>query len=1298
LTKESDPAVEWLTSKFGIDLSLVSRLGGHSHPRTHRGKERFPGMTITYALLEKLEEIEKQSKGQEAKILTKAKVTEMITEDGNVIGVRYEKDGKQHEAFGVVVIATGGFAADFTDNSLLNKYRPDLKSLPTTNGSHCTGDGIKMSQQVGADVVDMEWVQVHPTGLVHPDDPNAKVKFLAAEALRGVGGILIDANGKRFCDELGRRDYVTGEMNRNKGPFRLVLNSKASKEIEWHCKHYVGRKLMKKFKSGSDLAKEMNISAEVLKSTFETYSSDAKKGTDQYGKKFFHNVPLDLNDEFHVAIVCPVVHYCMGGVKISTEGEALSQDNKVIPGLLAAGEVTGGVHGKNRLGGNSLLECVVFGRVSGRTAAKQLFKLALNEKSFSGLKRVGLVRNQLKGNGLKDYSVEDVAQHNKEDDCWVILWDKVYDVTKFLVDHPGGKDAILLYAGQDATEQFDLMHQDSVLKRYGPDLVVGNLVKNKTSNLQGNKLTNKELTKNFTPEEVAKHNKEDDCWVILWDKVYDVTKFLVDHPGGKDAILLYAGQDATEQFDLMHQDTVLKRYGPDLVIGNLVKNATSNLQGNKLSNSQSCNQDKCKNVPPLIKLTPSDKQSRTSGGTAHILPMERAKSTFDKEELMHYLNGGRELTKRRKFVESTINKDPELIHEIYNFSRAEYMSHGVKEFIRIHKPFKDFKPAREDICFMSDIAVGFGALNNSHSIFLSTVLGQSNQEQLKFWIPKIMNFQITGSYAQTELGHGSNVRGLMTIAEYDKKTEEFVLNTPTLRAMKWWPGCLGKVATHCVLYAQTIIGHKEHGLNVFIVQIRDENHLPLPGIRLGDLGNKVGDNSNDTGFMILENVRIPRDAMLSKYRTVTKEGKYVEVTKADPKVHYTTMMTTRASMVSTAGARLSQAATIAIRYSCVREQGFIDTKNTASFQSPEKQIIDHKIQQYRLLKQLAHAYALKFTGRWMIEQIHQLEGKTLGIIKNTDLLKELSSTSAGLKSLTTKIATDGVEDCRKCCGGNGYLLHSGIAAISQDYLWQVTAEGDFIILSLLTARHLLKSVGKVFGGGKLQGIMEYFNVIGENDFDLNKHRPSPAKNSHDYLNLNYLLNLFKFNSLESNISVAQQFNTLVAEKNMSFEEAWNVCSPDLLKATWAHCYYIIMNNFVHKTQEMKDQKIQKILHRLCALFACTNFLDNNWGNVLERDQYRYINEITSTLLQEIRPDAVSLVDCFDYSDHILKSSIGKFDGNVYEALFDAAQKSTLNRTDPFDGYEEFLKPHLNKELLKQGNKSISNSNVSTAKF
>ena len=167
------------------------------------------------------------------------------------------------------------------------------------------------------------------------------------------------------------------------------------------------------------------------------------------------------------------------------------------------------------------------------------------------------------------------------------------------------------------------------------------------------------------------------------------------------------------------------------------------------------------------------------------------------------------------------------------------------------------------------------------------------------------------------------------------------MNTPTLSAIKWWPGALGKVGTHAVLYAQLIIDGKEHGVNVFIMQIRDENHLPLQGVVLGDLGVKMGDNANDTGFMSIDNVRIPRTHLLSKYHTVTNYGKYETVLKADPQVHYTTMMSTRAMMVNTAGARLCQASTIAIRYSCVRKQGFKESKAGITYLSDEYQIVDH---------------------------------------------------------------------------------------------------------------------------------------------------------------------------------------------------------------------------------------------------------------------------------------------------------------------------------------------------------------------
>eukprot|EP00218_Dolichomastix_sp_CCMP3274_P008867 CAMPEP_0170133594 /NCGR_PEP_ID=MMETSP0033_2-20121228/1410_1 /TAXON_ID=195969 /ORGANISM="Dolichomastix tenuilepis, Strain CCMP3274" /LENGTH=522 /DNA_ID=CAMNT_0010369097 /DNA_START=14 /DNA_END=1582 /DNA_ORIENTATION=+ len=376
LADESGPAVDWLVNSFGLDLSKVSRLGGHSQPRTHRGGARFPGFTITYALLEKLEEIEAETKGAVAKIVSKAKVTKLCKDSsGRTVGCVYEKDGQPTTVWGPVVLATGGFGADFEKDSILMKNRPDLGHLPTTNGEHCTGDGIKMALAIGATTVDMKSVQVHPTGLVHPDEPDSKVKFLAAEALRGVGGILLDANGKRFADELGRRDYVSGEMWKNKGPFRLVLNKKGSDEIAWHCKHYVSRGVMKRFDDGiAGLAKEMGVSPAVLEQTFAEYNKIADAKSCPFGKKFFHNTPFNGGELLHAAVVTPIVHYTMGGLRVNEYSQVLTPELKPMAGLYAVGELMGGVHGRNRLGGNSLLDCVVFGRVAGAHVAADVMR------------------------------------------------------------------------------------------------------------------------------------------------------------------------------------------------------------------------------------------------------------------------------------------------------------------------------------------------------------------------------------------------------------------------------------------------------------------------------------------------------------------------------------------------------------------------------------------------------------------------------------------------------------------------------------------------------------------------------------------------------------------------------------------------------------------------------------------------------------------------------------------------------------------------------------------------------------
>ncbi|KAJ3039763.1 hypothetical protein HDV00_011890 [Rhizophlyctis rosea] len=523
LTYHSASAVEWIEDQFKVDLSLVSRLGGHSQPRTHRGKEQFPGMTITYALMEKLEDFA-NAEPNRAKVIKKADVKKLLSENGKIVGVEYVRQGKTFKEYGPVVMATGGYAADFTDSSLIKKYRPELLPLPTTNGDHCTGDGIKMTEAIGGNTLHMDKIQVHPTGLVDPNEPDAKVKFLAAEALRGVGGLLLDANGNRFADELGHRDYVTGQMWKNKGPFRLVLNGKGGKEIEWHCKHYMGRGLMKHFKSGQHLAKEMGISPSVLESTFSKYNDFAKNKNDPFGKKFFHNLPFVADDEFWVAIVTPVLHFTMGGIQIDEQSQVLGGSG-AIPGLFACGEVAGGVHGANRLGGSSLLGCVVYGRVAGASASSYLLK---DLSAGSAARRIGGIAGHLAG-----------APINIQ---------------------VGGVNIALSFPGEGGQGQ-----QQGGYEAEGQQTAPRPTESNTANEPQGKPQTDKA----YTLKDVAKHNTEKDCWVVVNGQVLDVTNFLADHPGGKKAILLYAGRDATEEFNMLHKKEVVMKYAPETIIGTL---------------------------------------------------------------------------------------------------------------------------------------------------------------------------------------------------------------------------------------------------------------------------------------------------------------------------------------------------------------------------------------------------------------------------------------------------------------------------------------------------------------------------------------------------------------------------------------------------------------------------------------------------------------------------------------------------------------------------------------------------------
>lgn len=366
---------------IGIDLEQVNILGGHSVPRTHRPSKAPIGYTLVSRLFNML------FHDTNIEIRYNSTVVDLIydEEDDIVKGVKYIfNDQEKYIKSRAVILASGGYGHDFdSSNSLLKKYVPHLVNFPTTNGAQTQGIGIKLGIKIGADTVNMDKVQIHPTGFVDVTDNNKKSKILAPELLRGVGGILINQTGERFCNELGYRDYVTEKIIENCKKSNsdiidqyeafLILNQQGVDKYGKNINFYIKQGYLQFYKSFDDFAESYNISKTTLEKTIASYniSSDNKK--DEFNKTIFP-AKFVFDSSIYVGIVTPSIHYTMGGLKMNTKGEILNKKNSPIKGLYGCGEVTGGVHGGNRLGGNSLLECAVFGKRASESAIQYILK------------------------------------------------------------------------------------------------------------------------------------------------------------------------------------------------------------------------------------------------------------------------------------------------------------------------------------------------------------------------------------------------------------------------------------------------------------------------------------------------------------------------------------------------------------------------------------------------------------------------------------------------------------------------------------------------------------------------------------------------------------------------------------------------------------------------------------------------------------------------------------------------------------------------------------------------------------
>lgn len=480
LVTKSGSAVTWLRERVGVDLSLKAQLGGHSSKRTHRPSNGMAGAEIIYGMQKAVKEYEQTGR---VKIYVDTRVTQLLSDDsGSVIGVECISSKDDGKAFKLhapnVILATGGFAADRSSGSYLDQHRPEFLNFPTTAGLFSTGDGISLATSLGAGTVDMSKVQIHPTGWVDPKDPDNTSKVLAAELMRGVGGILIDQNGERFANELGTRSYVTERMlshdptfektgvwdkSKPVPTFSLVLSSSAAAEGKKHVDLYSHKGLLTRLEGVSSLAEWMHVPKVKLVQTLQEYQEAAKTGSDAFRRTTFRNVPDESleTEVFYAGTVTPVLHYCMGGITIDIEGYVLNVDGERIPGLHAAGEVTGGVHGVNRLGGNSLLECTVFGSLIGQRIPIQ--NPASREHGLPEDQRLS------KADSLRDISPAELKQHNSEESCWVAIHGIVYDLTEFAEEHPAGPESIWSLAGGDGTEAFDAVHNEGMLADFADD-------------------------------------------------------------------------------------------------------------------------------------------------------------------------------------------------------------------------------------------------------------------------------------------------------------------------------------------------------------------------------------------------------------------------------------------------------------------------------------------------------------------------------------------------------------------------------------------------------------------------------------------------------------------------------------------------------------------------------------------------------------------------------------------------------------------------------------------------------------